>query len=100
MVFGTRTMNKVGPVILFAILGGCATEETIKSSIKYKIKIVRPDGKIHKEYVVESVKKPQTGSDEGCLYLVDRGSMGTKEWEYERIPIGWMYDVEPLGEAE
>jgi hypothetical protein len=68
---------------------------------KWTVKVVRPDGGVHKTYIVRSVLHPKVNVCWGGqleLYS-DKGDFGLRGYErYERLdliaPIGWAFDCE------
>lgn len=96
-------MNRLATAFLLAcLLTGCDTSSPYGgSSVRYSqytVKLISPDGKVHRAWTVSSIKKPRVKSDwGGCTILRDDGYGSYHEWEREIVaPSGWLLDVEEV----
>lgn len=99
--------GKAGNIIQFIVaslcLAGCEPgkpkqPEAIKS---YKIKLVRPDGLKHKEFIIKSFGTPYVGTHiGGQTVLCDqfRQNENRAEWDGQIAPVGWLWEIEILPE--
>ena len=68
---------------------GCSTPDTTPK--RYTITLIRPDGVVHFERVVESTQKPRT-------VLLAGGVVSVVGHGY--APVGWLYEIDgPLVEG-
>ena len=65
-----------------------------KGPVPYEVRVIRPDGQIHKSFVVNRYFKPQVTINDGCL-MVD-----TEEFMSPYIaPAGWQIEVRDMAES-
>jgi prepilin-type N-terminal cleavage/methylation domain-containing protein len=79
------------PAIQFARQRSAAVS---KGPVPYEVRVIRPDGQMHKSFVVNRYLKPQVTIKDGCL-MVD-----TDEFMSPYIaPSGWQIEVRDMAES-
>lgn len=78
-------------LLLFA-LAGCGDNSAAPT---FRIKMIRPDGVLHKEVIVRSWNRP-------AIHITCGGAQyyGNIDTPYIIAPIGWLLEVEPALEVE
>ena len=86
-------------LILLICLVGCSNPSTEKL-YKYSVKITRPDGVVHKDYVIESTGQPLITHHDGgqsSFFEAEKNGVGFF-WKSNTVPTGWLVEIEPLVE--
>ncbi len=83
-------MRKIASLLLL-LLCGCVESE----SKVWQVKVVRPDGTVHKTEQMELIGVPCIYSDDGCMRLRTPGGQPDLV-----APAGWNIEVSEVAEVE
>lgn len=70
---------------------------------KYSVKLTRPDGVVHKTFVIESTDQPKIYNNGGQSEFFEaekHNGKWTGVWKRHLAPVGWLVEIEPLMESQ
>lgn len=94
---------KILLLLVFCFIG-CNNPNPNQKLYKYSVKLTRPDGVVHKTFVIESTGQPIIHSTDGGqseFFEADkRDGKWTGAWNRHLAPVGWLVEIEPLMENQ
>jgi hypothetical protein len=81
---------------------GC--NSTNKKFYKYSVKLTRPDGVVHKTFIIESTSLPiihsAYGGQSEFFEAEKYNGKWTGAWNRHLAPVGWLVEIEQLMENQ
>jgi hypothetical protein len=92
---------KILLLLVFCFIG-CNSPNPNQKLYKYSVKLTRPDGVVHKTFIIESTEQPMVNSTNGGhskFFEAEKyNGKWTGRWNSHLAPVGWLVEIEPLVE--
>jgi len=83
---------------------GCNSRNQNQKLYKYSVKLTRPDGVVHKTFIIESTSLPIIHSVDGGqseFFEAEKyNGKWTGAWNRHLAPVGWLVEIDPLMENQ